>query len=74
MEERNDDIAQTAREAVEASRISDPTLEAYASSATLVWPPEGKPQPFTTSCATNSSLPDNAFPIRRRNSLLPASV
>jgi hypothetical protein len=28
MEERNDDIAQTAREAVEASRISDPTLEA----------------------------------------------
>jgi Replication protein C C-terminal region len=28
MEERNDDIAQTAREAVEARRFSDPTLEA----------------------------------------------
>ena len=28
MEERNDDIAQTAREAIEARRFSDPTLEA----------------------------------------------
>jgi hypothetical protein len=49
-------------------------FEPNPAATALTRPPEGKPQSFTTSCATSSLSPSNAFPIRRRCYEPPSAV